>query len=56
MEDEFLHAAESGDLPKVEEVLAKGCSANAKNEVKYTHLSIQTLSGSMFPLCRTQSQ
>ena len=51
MEDEFLHAAESGDLPKVEELLAKGCSANAKNEVKYTHLSvyIQTLSGSMFP-------
>ena len=40
MEDEFLHAAESGDLPKVEELLAKGCSANSKNEVKYTHLSV----------------
>ena len=58
MEDEFLDAAESGNLPEVKRLIAKGCSANAKNEVKYTHLSvyIQTLSGSMFPLCRTQSQ
>jgi len=51
MEDEFLAAAESGELPKVKKLIAEGCSANAKNEVKYTHLSvyIQTLSSSMFP-------
>ena len=51
MEDEFLDATERGDLPEVKELIAKGCLANAKNEVKYTHLSvyIQTLSGSMFP-------
>ena len=51
MEDEFLDAADSGDLSKVKELLAKGCSANAKDEVKCTHLSvyIQTLSSSMFP-------
>ena len=46
MEAEFLDAALSGNLLEVEKLLAKGCSAYAKNEVKYTHLSvyIQTLS------------
>ena len=50
MEDVFLGAAKRGDLPKVKDLLAKGCPANAKNEVKYTHLSvyIQTLSNSIF--------
>ena len=51
MEDEFLDAAESGDLSEVKMLMAKGCPANAKNEVNSTHLSvyIQTLSSSMFP-------
>ena len=40
MEDEFLDAAERGNLPEVKELIAKGCLANAKNEVKYTHLSV----------------
>ena len=40
MEDKFLDAAESGNLPEVKRLIAKGCSANAKNEVKYTHLSV----------------
>ena len=40
MEDEFLDAAESGNLPEVKRLIAKGCSANAKNEVKFTHLSV----------------
>ena len=42
MEAEFLHAAESGDLPKVKKLLGKGCPANARNEVRYTHLSVYT--------------
>ena len=51
MEDEFLYAALTGDLPEVKRLIAKGCSANSKNEVKSTHVSvyIQTLSSSMFP-------
>ena len=51
MEDEFLDAAESGDLSEVKRLIAKGCPANAKNKVKSTHLPvyIQTLSSSMFP-------
>ena len=51
MEGAFLVAALAGDLPELKELLRKGCPANAKNEVKYTHLSvyIQTLSSSMFP-------
>ena len=50
MEAEFLDAALSGNLLEVEKLLARGCSAYAKNEVKYTHLSvyIQTLSNSIF--------
>ena len=40
MEGVFLAAAKSGDLPKVKELLAKGCPANGKTEVKYTHLSV----------------
>ena len=50
MEAEFLDAASSGNLLEVEKLLTKGCSAYAKNEVKYIHLSvyIQTLSSSMF--------
>ena len=58
MEDEFLSASLRGDLPKVKKLIAKGCPAKAKNKVKYTHLSvyIQTLSSSIFPKCRTQSQ
>ena len=51
MEDEFLDAAESGNLPEVKWLMAKGCPANTKNEVKSTPLSvyIQTLSSSMLP-------
>ena len=51
MEDEVLRAALAGDLPEVKRLMAKGCPANAKNEVNSTHLSvyIQTLSSSMFP-------
>ena len=53
MEGAFLDAASIGELPELKELLRKGCPANAKNEVKSTHLSvyIQTLSSSMFPLC-----
>ena len=40
MEGAFLDAAKRGDLPKVKELLAKGCPANDKTEVKYTHLSV----------------
>ena len=40
MEDEFLDAAKKGDLPEVKRLMAKGCAANTKNEVKYTHLSV----------------
>ena len=40
MEDEFLAAAKRGDLPKVKKLIEEGCSAKAKNEVKYTHLSV----------------
>ena len=40
MEGIFLDAAKRGDLPKVKELLAKGCPANDKTEVKYTHLSV----------------
>lgn len=40
MEDKFLAAALRGDIPEVEQLLAKGCSANTKNKVKYTHLSV----------------
>ena len=40
MEGVFLDAAYKGDLPKVKELLAKGCPANGKTEVKYTHLSV----------------
>ena len=55
MEDEFLYAALTGDLLEVKRLIAKGCSASSKNEVKSTHLSvyIHTLSSSMFPYCRT---
>ena len=42
MEDTFLKAALRGDLPEVEELLGKGCPANAKDEVRYTHLSVYT--------------
>ena len=51
MEGAFLGAALAGDLPGLKELLRKGCSANAKNEVNSAHLSvyIQTLSSSMFP-------
>ena len=51
MEEALLAAAESGDLPAVEGLLAQGCPVNAQNEVKYTHLPTfhQTLSSSMFP-------
>ena len=51
MEGALLGAALAGDLPELKELLLKGCPANAKNEVKATHLSvhIQTLSSSMFP-------
>ena len=51
MEGAFLAAALAGDLPELKELLRKGCTANAKNEVKSTHLSvyIQTPSSSMFP-------
>ena len=33
MEDAFLVAALTGDLPELKELLRKGCTANAKNEV-----------------------
>ena len=38
MEDAFIAAVQRGDLPEVEELLAKGCPANAKYKVEYTHL------------------
>ena len=58
MEDAFLDAALNGDLPAVEGLLALGCPVNAQDEVKCTRLLTfhQTLSSSMFPQCRTQSQ
>ena len=37
MERAFLNAALRGALPELKELLAKGCVANAKNEVKSTH-------------------
>ena len=40
MEDEFLDAALTGNLLEVIRLIAKGCSANSKNEVKSTHLSV----------------
>ena len=40
MECAVLAAVKSGDLPKVKRLIAKGCPANAKNEVEYTHLSV----------------
>ena len=51
MESALLGAALAGDLPDLKELLRMGFPANAKNEVKATHLSvyIQTLSSSMFP-------
>ena len=42
MEDEFFAAAGSGDLSTVKKLLDKGCPANAKDEVRYTHLSVYT--------------
>ena len=42
MERAFLAAAGSGDLSKVKKLLGKGCAANAKDEVRYTHLSVYT--------------
>ena len=50
MEGAFLDAAWTGDLPELKELLRKDCPANAKNEVKSTHLSayIQTMSSTMF--------
>ena len=38
MEDAFIAAVKRGDLPEVEELFAKGCPANAKYKVEYTHL------------------
>ena len=35
-----LAATGSGDLSKVKKLLGKGCPANAKDEVRYTHLSV----------------
>ena len=40
MEGAFLDAAYKGDLPKLKELLAKGCSANAKTEVNEVHTLI----------------
>ena len=42
MEGAFLAAALTGDLPELKELLQKGCPTNAKNEVKYTHVSVHS--------------
>ena len=42
MENALLAAAERGDLPKVEGLLAQGCPMNAQTKVKYIYTHLPT--------------